>query len=841
MSSAARGPGARDYWDHVEDVFAAALAAEDSARTAVLDAHCAARAELRAEVEALLAAHARAGEFIEPPTLDASGAASGDGCGAAPGARIGAFQLRGRIAQGGMGEVYRAERVEGEFTQQVAIKLIAARLHGAETLRRFRAERQILASLQHPNIVTLLDGGVTADGQPFIAMEYVDGLPLTEFCRQHATPLGPRLQLFQQLCAAVGFAHRHLVVHRDLKPGNVFVTRDGVVKVLDFGVAKLLEPHEGMAGATISLLGPMTPNYASPEQVRGQAVTTACDVYALGVMLYELLSGGRPYETGGKTVDEVVSIVVNREPVRPSAAGRTDLPYDPRRLRGDLDAIVRKAMAKDAARRYASAEELADELGRVLAGQPVVAREPSLVYLTRKAIVRHRAAFAVAAVAFVLLVTALVAALWQARAAARERERAEQRFADVRALANSLVFEVYDAIQFLPGATSARQLIVKRALDYIDRLAADRPRDLALRRELAGAYYRLAEVQGNPVRANLGDLDGALASYGKALRLREDVAAETNNDPGDVQQVADAEFGMATLLRTRGDLAGARTVFTRVVERMEPMVRGSASAEDPRRRLVAAYQRLAEIANSSDDADEAARIVTLAIVHAESLVRHHPADTTARLNLSLIYREDADSLRQRAKYPEALARTRESRVMLEKLMAENPLDKFSTGLLYALSSEGKLLELIGEPLAALSVYQHQLEIARQRVLRDRNDSTAQIGVAVALRQAGDIMLQLRRIDEARGHLEEGRAIMARVVARDLTNAWAVDSLAAVIALHAEALRLSSSAADRAHACPAFAEARRHWDQLKDRNALPAYSIEHYRLVQSRVTECETGR
>src|SRR5262245_30027616 len=219
---------APDYWDRVEEVFAAALAAEVSARTTVLDALCKDSADLRGEVEVLLAAHDRAGDFIDSPAVGERAPREGYG----PGTRIGAFRLSERIGKGGMGDVYRAERAEGDFNQQVAIKLISRRLQGSDAVRRFRAERQILASLQHPNIVTLVDGGVTGDGQPFISMEYVDGLPITELCRQRAAPLESRLVLFEQVCAAVGFAHRHLVVHRDLKPGNVLVTREGVVKVL---------------------------------------------------------------------------------------------------------------------------------------------------------------------------------------------------------------------------------------------------------------------------------------------------------------------------------------------------------------------------------------------------------------------------------------------------------------------------------------------------------------------------------------------------------------------------------------------------------------------------------
>jgi non-specific serine/threonine protein kinase/serine/threonine-protein kinase len=831
----------REHWDRVEEVFAEALAAEDSARTAILDARCQGAGDLRRDVEALLAAHVRAGEFISPPTTDVERTSLGDHGHLGAGARIAAFQLRERIARGGMGEVYRAERVDGEFTQQVAVKVIAARLHGAETLRRFRAERQILASLQHPNIVTLVDGGVTADGQPFIVMEFIDGQPLTEYCRRQASPVDARLRLFQQLCSAVAFAHRHLVVHRDLKPSNVLVTSEGVVKVLDFGVAKLLEPsgESAGAGATQSLLAPMTPNYASPEQLRGQPITTACDVYALGVMLYELVSGKRPYETSGKTLDEIVAMAIQREPTRPSAAAAAaELPYERERLRGDLDAIVSKAMAKDPERRYASAKAIADDLGRALTGLPVVAREPSLRYLARKTIGRHRAAFGVAAVALVLLVVALVGALWQARVAARERERAEQGLADVRALANSLVFEVHDAIQNLPGATAARQLIVKRALVYVDRLAADQPRDVILRRELADAYYRLAEVQGNPVRANLGDIDGALTSYRKALALREQLASAGGGDPADIQRLAATEFGIGTVLRARGDMTGARSAYTRAVTIMEPLLERSGIEPDPRHTIVAGYQRLAELANAAGAADEAGRIVTRAVVHAQAVLARSPADTTARLNLALIYREDATSLTTRGKLLEALGRIRESRVMLEQLVTEHPLDtRYNTGLLFVLYSEGDLLERLEDHAAALAVYGRQLDVATRHAERDRQNSTAQISVAVALRQVARVMMRTNRSREAVSPAQQGREIMAAVVARDPTSSWAVDDFATLALLHGQALWASDARANRASACGAFKQAREQWDSLKQRKVFPDTSAEDYAITIARLKDC----
>ena len=388
---------------------------------------------------------------------------------------------------------------------------------------------------------------MTADGQPFIAMEYVDGLPITEFCRQQGARIEARLELFQQVCAAVGFAHRRLVVHRDLKPGNVLVTRGGVVKVLDFGVAKLLEPHAHASGTTLSLVGPMTPNYASPEQVRGLPVTTAADIYGLGVLLYELVAGQRPYETSGKPLDEVLSIVVVREPQRPSEQCARDLPYDGRRVRGDLDAIVLKAMAKDPADRYASAEELRDDLARVLVGQPVVAREPSFAYLARKAIARHRAAFAVGATLLTVLVAALAGALWQARVAARERERAVARFNDVRQLAGALIFRIHDEVAPLAGSTPVRETIIGEGLKFLERLEQDAGGDPSLQLELARAYLRIGAVQGNIGSANLGQQAAALRSYRKARDLAAPLAGRADATWEAVLTLVDAHLALANV------------------------------------------------------------------------------------------------------------------------------------------------------------------------------------------------------------------------------------------------------------------------------------------------------
>jgi tetratricopeptide (TPR) repeat protein len=737
----ARPTSEPDYWDRVEAAFADALAAEDSARASVLDAHCGRRADLRAEVEALLSAHARAGEFINPPT---SGVTRGETGGCLPGMRVGPFRLIERVAHGGMGDVYRAERVEGEFTQQVAIKLIADKLHGADTVRRFRAERQILASLQHPNIVTLVDGGVMDDGHPYIVMEYVDGLPLTEFCRRHSTLLRERLRLFQQVCSAVSFAHRHLVVHRDLKPSNVLVTTDGVVKVLDFGVAKLLTTQDGPAAATLALVGPLTPNYASPEQVRGLPVTTAADVYSLGVMLYELLSGGRPYETSGKTVDEIMTIVLEREPSRPSAARADGTPYDPRRLRGDLDAIILKAMAKDPRRRYGSVDELHAD----------VAREPSLFYVARKAMMRHRAAFSVAAIFLVLLVAALIGALAQARIAERQAALAAHRFQEVRQLARYVIYDLQDGISRLAGATELRRGMVQKSLQYLDSLAAEAGGDEALLLEIAGAYHKLGDVLGNPGVANLGDSDGAGAAYDKAESLYRAVLK------GQSAQ-AEPQRALARLLLAESDFHGLLGATPRAERALfesraiwESLARSdaqnAANLEGLASVELASYVR-ADRPRSADAMSHLQR--ALAIY--QKLSDADPSNLERMRNVSVCHRHLVTFYLSRKEDATALAHARIAADIDARRLARDPHDAMAkVDYAIVLSQLGVCNRRLGFQEEALKFYLQSLSIRRDLWESDRANVFARDRLMYLLTEVGSFAATLKRWHEARGHVLE---------------------------------------------------------------------------------------
>lgn len=363
-------------FDEIEALFSAVVDLGPDERPGRLAAGCNGRPELRAEVESLLAWHKAAakGPFLSSPT-----GAGGWFASIQPpdpiDQVIGRFRLRERIGAGGMGVVYRGEPVDNAGPARAAVKLIPLPLHNPDALRRFQVEGQILAALDHPDIVTLLDAGLAPGGEAYLAMAYIDGVPITEYCSSHSATLDERLRLFQRVCGAVQYAHQQGVVHRDLKPANILVTPDGAPTVIDFGVAKLLEPPTATVDATAPwVVPPLTPNYASPEQLRGLPVTTASDVYALGVLLYEMLTGARPYDVSGRPLDEVLKIVAKRRPRRPSrSVVRDRIPYEAAQLEGDLDAIVLKAISKPAAQRYASLQELSDDITRHFTRQPLLA------------------------------------------------------------------------------------------------------------------------------------------------------------------------------------------------------------------------------------------------------------------------------------------------------------------------------------------------------------------------------------------------------------------------------------------------------------------------------------
>jgi len=525
----------------IEAIFSEALAAPSEERNALIEARSNGDQELAAEVASLL----KACEVEESLTASRQLAPKAGRETGAESKAIGPYVLDRLLGRGGMGAVYLAHRADGQFEQQVAIKLIDLPLATGQFRDRFRQERQILAGLQHPFIARLLDGGVTASGDLYLAMEYVDGVPIHRFCAEKHLTEAQRLTLFLRVCEAVEFAHQNLVVHRDLKPDNILVADDGTPRLLDFGTAKLLSPTLAVPGSELTREGyqSFTPQYASPEQVLGNPITTASDTYSLGVLLYLILTGAMPYDLKEFTTAEMLRAICEESPRRPSQATGAD-----DRLDADLEAILLKALRKEPRERYLTAEQLASDIRAYLGGQPVAARQGTLRYRTCKFARRNRLALAGAAFLAVTLVAGVAGVAWQARVADAERRKAEARSADLRLLSNSLLSELDEAIKQLPGSTGVQKLLVTRVLEHLDRMAQDAQGDRLTRLDLVDAYVRLGNIQGNPYDQNLGDPDGGLSSLDKAIALAEPLAPDGSSDQKALRALAIAQESRSEIL-----------------------------------------------------------------------------------------------------------------------------------------------------------------------------------------------------------------------------------------------------------------------------------------------------
>jgi len=664
------------------------------------------------------------------PSMTADAADEGSVIVSSAGQRIGPYQIVRTLGSGGMGSVYLARRVDGQFEQEVAVKVVKRGAHTELVLERFHAERQILAALQHPNICRLLDGGSGPDGLPYFVMERIDGEPIDGYCKWHRPPLRRRLELFLAICDAVKYAHQRLVVHCDLKPRNILVTGEGVPKLVDFGIAKLLEqPSEGGTHS-----GFMTPAYASPEQVRGERITTATDVHALGIVLYELLAGAHPFGGSGVGPADLQRAILEEEPVPPSLAiGSARLG---RPLRGDLDTIVLRALSKDPARRYASAGDLAADVERHLAGQPVLARRDSLRYRAGKFVRRHRLGVAAAVTLFVSLVGGITATAWQAGVAERQRARAERHYAAVRLTANALVFDVHDAIVDLQGSTAARKLVVAHALRLYDGLAGDAHGDPGLQRELAETYRKLGDVQGRPGMPNLGDFAGARASYDKGLTLAEELVAR---DPGDLA----ARHQRGLLLRVIGrnlwrahDLEGALAYARRALDDENVVL--AARPGDLDAGLLAANLDI-DIADYLVDLGRGGQAVS---TYRRSLARYvalaeGTSEPRARRGIPFALHKIGDASLDAGDPRGALVEYLGSLVLDEASVARAPDDVYAQRQL-ALSQAkvGKALRSAGDAGAALPRFLRALKTYRNLLAADPLDARGRRDLAVGLTHVG---------------------------------------------------------------------------------------------------------
>lgn len=473
---------------------------------------------------------------------------------------IGPYRILSTLGEGGMGIAYLAERDDGVYQHRVAVKVLKDTSHSPGLLKRFQNERQVLAGLDHPYIARLIDGGTTTSGQPYYAMEYVAGEPLTQYAQSRDLGLRERLLLFEAICDAVSAAHRQLVVHGDIKPANILIREDGSPKLLDFGLARIIQPLASDVTMSMVLL---TPGYASPEQVRGERLSTSTDIYSLGVLLFELLTGKRPYGKETSSPLDLCRAICDDTPVKPSAAA-TIPRIGPRQLRGDLDHIVLKALRKSPDERYATAAELRSDIQRHLDGFPVEAARGSTLYHLRKFVIRRR--WLVAAVAIILaLATVATWRIWRAE------KIAELRFNQVRQLAHSVVFDMHDAIQELPGSTMARKMLIERALEYLKALEATSGRNRDLELELARAYTKIGTVQAAAASASLEDCAAGIQNLEHARSLLHEILKRSSSDEDAISALIDADLQAANVHSRRGEMTNWKLLRSEATELLNDM------------------------------------------------------------------------------------------------------------------------------------------------------------------------------------------------------------------------------------------------------------------------------
>jgi len=790
-----------DRWARVEELCQAALERDERQQEAFLDAACREDPELRREVESLLEHRQRASTFLEAPAVQVAAKVLTEATGSADPARllgrlVSHYRIVEKIASGGMGDVYLAERADGTYDKKVAVKIIQGARSSEFFVARFQNERQILANLDHPNIARLVDGGTTDQGLPYLVMEFVEGLRIDQFCSQKELPIYARLELFRTVCSAVHYAHQNLVVHRDLKPSNILVTADGVPKLLDFGIAKILDAEPGNVGSqqTLTLLRMLTPDYASPEQVRNEPISTASDVYSLGVILYELLTGRLPYHVSTDSPQEMMKAVCDTEPERPSTAAlrysepRTELgkPSGPgplpkhqitdrskklhKALAGDLDNIVLKALRKEPQRRYSSVEQFSEDIRRYLSGLPVLAHEDSRTYRARKFIGRHRFGVAAAALLVLSLAGGLAATLWQAHVAKLQRARAERRFNDVRKLANSLMFEVHDSIRDLPGGTAAKKLIIQRAQEYLDSLAQESKSDPALLRELANAYGKLGTTQGDSRASNLGDTAASLQSYRKAIELG---AAAVTLDPGNVElkrQLADDYARLDLPLFQKGDRDGERECLREAQQILEPLA--ASSPQDPRVQysLAKVYELNGSLFFRGNYQNQALESWAAALHIYERLAAAYPTNSLYRTDVSFGHKHLGTALLEQNHLDEALEHYREALSIDEAQLAAQPNNLNAKYFItFSYDEIGRILGKRGEFDSAISYIRKALDIRAAQAAADPGDTRARAGLAVTYNYMGQVLLQKPDYSGALTSFRQALSIQEALARSDPSN------------------------------------------------------------------------
>ncbi len=812
----------------------------------LLDSLCAHDAELRSEVVSLLASDCDSGTVIaEAVQSEASLLFDLEPL---AGKRVGAYRIVREIGRGGMGSVYLATRDDEVFQKRVAIKVVKPGMDTADVLDRFRYERQILASLEHPYIARLFDGGSTDQGLPFFVMEYVEGQPVNLFCRGNSLNNRDRCELFLKILEAVAYAHRNLVVHRDLKPGNIFVSEDGTPKLLDFGVAKLIS-GSGEGSLTVTThLRPFTPEYASPEQVRGLAVTTSTDIYSLGAVFYEMLTDRRAQPITTPTPAEIEHAVCDMEAPRPSQIAPS--------VDEDLDNIVLMAMRKEPERRYISVDQFAEDIQRYLSGRPILARQDSVTYRLRKFLVRNRLQLGTVTVLIVGLSGGLAVSLLQTRRAEealqlaesqrllavhenarataeahkseealasearqraiaqqqttiaeqqrdiaqRETAVAEQRLADMLELAGRTLFDVHDAVAKLPGSMAARQEIVKTTLEYLEHLEKQVGLNDEMRIALAAAYYKVSLIQGNFSGPSLQDFPAAEASLEKGKAIILPVYTRKGGDPAVMLRWIEIQSGLADLAYHAGqdqeaiqiDLA-LLPVAHRLAQALPDDPVAAKQESSTEQSLAIAYIRTGD-AKGLEHADRGVALM-------RELTSRFPNDKDFEQALGSLLAAEAGAQKNAGELEKAADLYRQSIQIREDLLRDNPQDTLTRRNL--LVAYGNYSSTLGSPMSAnldrpaeARIYGAKaVALARESVRSDPQDGTARYDLGIALSRLESINPPPDKISDSLANLQESYELVEPIAKANPKSAMNGYELANILSYKSDRLQALGRTAD----------------------------------------------
>ena len=782
-----------ERYQHIRRVFESVVELAPADRERILTEVRQTDPSLAAEVEQLVVLHSRDG-FLDQPIANLHAPEREPDPNLA-GTRIGSYEIIQEIGRGGMGTVYEASRMDGSFRKRAAIKVIRATLLTESLVEKFRRERQILAGLDHPNIARILDGGTTPAGRPYFVMEYVSGVRIDRYCDDHRLGMDGRLDLFSRVCDAVQYAHDHLIVHCDLKPGNILITSEGGVKLLDFGIAKILADPADSGSAAFAGIGAasamiLTPEYASPEQVEGKPITAATDVYLLGVLLYELLTGLHPLHGCGELPHEVMSAVCERDPKKPSAAvgASVGMAGLQRQLNGELDNIVMLALQKDPRRRYSSVTKFRDDIARYRNGLPVAAQGDQLRYRAKKFCRRNVFTVAAAALVTVSLTAGIVVSAGQANRARREqrvaneqrviadvqrrfaqgqeasaerarregvvqqlraeqkateaseqraladleRASAEKRLGEMRSLVTTLLFDLHDGIRDLAGSAGMRRLVLAKAQQYLEILSKESGNDLQLQRELASAYEKTGDLLHDALGPGGAD-DSSLKNYQKALQLRQAIAQQEKPEilaqrdlAFSMSKVGDGQFFNGQTEHALADYERALRLQTAVLQR---------NPSDPESQKVMGYiqNRRCIVLATAGDAIHAAEACRLSITALDPVALALVNDRLVRRTLAATCAAYGNLLRHMNRVPEALTYLAKASSLFEALAAEQPNNvEYRRLIAYTQMYVAQALFAEDDRAGAMKTFSQAAASMQMLISIDPTDSKAPAGLALTL-------------------------------------------------------------------------------------------------------------